>query len=94
MRFIVMFVTAVCVLFLIKRRGDSDVKLYGLNRAKRRIGMTTNAEKICGSISEGFAPYVIEQETIVLWKPHYLLGLHQGKVVCPVSTEKERLKES
>ena len=56
--------------------------------------MTGNAEKICGSISEGFAPYVIEQETIVLWKPHYLLGLHQGKVVCTVSTEKEHLKES
>ena len=65
-----------------------------LNRAQRRIGMTPNAEKICGSMSEGFAPHVIEQETIVLWKPHYLFGLHQGKVVCPVSTEKERLKES
>ena len=40
--------------------------------------MTANAEKICGSISEGLAPYATEQETIVLWKPHYLLGTGEG----------------
>ena len=38
--------------------------------------MVTNAEKIGGSIPEGFTPDVIEQETIVTREPHYLLGLY------------------
>ena len=50
--------------------------LYSLNRAKRQIRMATNAEKIGGSIPEGFTPDVIEQKTIVSRELHYPLGLY------------------
>ena len=65
---------------------------YSLNRTDLCLWVSFDPKDIIITVSHGFAPHVVKQETITIWESQNFWYLHQANISRPITTKKYRLK--
>ena len=68
------------------------VMFYSLNRADLCLFVSFDPKDIIITVSQGFTPYVVKEETIIICESQNFWYLYKAHISRPITTKKNRLK--